>query len=289
MIREFARAKLNLFLHVLGRGADGYHALESLMVFAEAADEVWVQRADALSLSISGPFAAEVPADETNLVLKAARALQAACGVQEGAKIHLVKHLPVASGIGGGSADAAAALRALSRLWRVELSAPALHALALTLGADVPACLGSAPVLARGRGEVLSPFPLPSTLHMVLVNPRVSVATADVFRAFSGPYDAPQEYDVPKDFTALTALLSRTRNSLEQAACAIAPAIAACVNALEAQEACAFARMSGSGGTCFGMFETDAQARAAAIHIHAAQPHWWVQQTTVKESYDQAQ
>ena len=191
LLEETAPAKVNLFLHVVGRRSDGYHLLDSLAVFPAVGDALRATPAEVLSLALAGPFGGALQAEPDNLVLRAARGLAELTGVRTGAYLTLAKTLPVASGIGGGSADAAAALRLLGRLWGVAPAAEALRALALRLGADVPVCLAGRPARMGGVGEVLSPAPALPAFGLVLINPGVAVATPEVFRARVGPFSAP--------------------------------------------------------------------------------------------------
>lgn len=274
-IEESAAAKLNLALHVIGQRADGYHLLDSLVVFAGVGDRVSVEPADDLTLRISGPEGARLTAAEDNLVLRAARAF----GTGRGAAITLEKVLPVASGIGGGSADAAATLRALSRLWGLPL--PPADAV-LALGADVPVCLAARPARMGGIGETLTPVPALPDLAVVLVNPRVEVATPAVFRALPRKDNAPME-TLPQagaSTAALAAWLARQRNDLEAPAIAVAPVIAEVLAAITSTTPLV-ARMSGSGATCFGLYATDAEAAAAAKTLALRQPEWWVRAAPV--------
>ncbi len=276
MLIEPAPAKVNLYLHVVGRQADGYHLLDSLAVFAGVADELRAEPADGLSLSIAGEHAADLRGEPDNLVLRAARSLAAAAGIEPGARLLLDKRLPVASGIGGGSADAAAALRLLARLWNVGIDSADLAALAAAIGKDVPACLGSRPARMRGTGETLSPAPDLPEFGMVLVNPGLPVATAGVFRGYrsSGRAFSP-EARMParwRDAAALAGDLARAGNDLEPAAIALCPAIAEILVALRADPDCLLARMSGSGATCFGLFASPARAETAAARLPAK---WW--------------
>jgi 4-diphosphocytidyl-2-C-methyl-D-erythritol kinase len=267
LFSEQACAKVNLYLHVLGRRPDGYHTLDSLVVFAGAADLLHGTAADTMSLTFGGPFGAVLAAEADNLVLRAARAM----GHVAGARLTLEKHLPVASGIGGGSADAAAALRLLPRLWGC---APASPSLALSLGADVPVCLASLPCRMAGIGEVLAPAPALPPFGIALVNPGVAVATAAVFRAragaFSNPAALPDRWD---SAAAMAADLAALRNDLEPPAIAVCPAIADVLAALRATPGCLLARMSGSGATCYGLYETTECAESAAALC--ARPGWW--------------
>ncbi|HUZ62901.1 MAG TPA: 4-(cytidine 5'-diphospho)-2-C-methyl-D-erythritol kinase [Acetobacteraceae bacterium] len=273
MLEAFAPAKVNLFLHVVGRRADGYHLLDSLAVFASVGDRLEARPAGAIGLELTAA-ASGLPDGDGNLVLRAARALAGAAGVSAGAALRLEKVLPVASGLGGGSADAAAALRVLMRLWGVVLPARQLADIALALGADVPVCLDSRPARMGGVGEVLAPAPALPELGLVLVNPGVPVATAAVFAARAGGFSAPAA--LPAGWTSAAALagdLARLSNDLEAPAIALAPPIGVVLAALRALPGCLLARMSGSGATCFGLFAGAAMASAAATIL--ARPGWW--------------
>lgn len=271
-IEAFAPAKINLALHVTGRRHDGYHLLDSLVVFAEVGDRVTAEAADALTLRIVGPRAAGLGTGPDNLVLRAA-ALFAA---DAGASLTLDKHLPVASGIGGGSADAAATLQVLARLWRRPLP-PAADI--LSLGADVPVCLAGRATRMTGVGETLHPLshPLPPAA-LVLANPGTALATPAVFAALDRRDHPPLPRTLPRFGTAaeLAAFLAMTRNDLEAPAIRLAPVIAQVKSALSAQPGCRIARMSGSGATCFGLFDDPLAAAAAAAALSRAQPGWWV-------------
>lgn len=280
---ELARAKVNLALHVTGRRADGYHLLDSLVVFPPLGDRVEAELPatgsaghgsghDAgLSLAIDGPFAIGLPADGDNLVLRAASLI---CPPGRGAALRLTKSLPVASGIGGGSADAAATLRELSRLWSVPLPDPAAI---LGLGADVPACLAQQPAIMRGIGEVLHPVgPLPD-LWLVLANAGPAVPTAAVYRGLDTPANPPlPPLPVRPSADDLLGWLGRTRNDLQPPALALAPVVATVIDAIAATPGCRLARMSGSGGTCFGLYASSADALGAADALRARAPGWWV-------------
>jgi 4-diphosphocytidyl-2-C-methyl-D-erythritol kinase len=274
-MREAARAKVNLFLHVGVRRADGFHELESLVAFADVGDALSFEPADALSLAIDGPFASALQSEPDNLVLKAARALAAHAGIEPHAKITLIKNLPIASGIGGGSADAAAALRGLCDLWNLSPSRADLNEIALSLGSDVPVCLVTKSAWMTGRGEHLAPISLPR-VSMVLVNPGISISTAEVFanlhsRSGVGTPKPGAIHSVDE----LIAYLKSTTNDLETSARAIAPIIEEALTALLNCGAL-LARMSGSGATCFGIFEDDAKASAAANIIAKSHLDWWV-------------
>jgi 4-diphosphocytidyl-2-C-methyl-D-erythritol kinase len=273
-----AHAKINLFLHVGERRSDGYHELVSLVSFTEAGDDLVAELADDLSLEVDGPFAAQTPSDETNIVLKAASSLRRVPSSTRGARLRLTKNVPVASGIGGGSADAAAALRLLNDLWRTDLNEEGLARIALELGADVPVCLRSRSAVMRGIGEVLEPAPPSPALPVVLVNPRAPVSTAETFRRLTIRSGAASP-DLPDQFTnahELARWLLQTRNDLEAPARLQAPSISEVLKALEVSRECLFARMSGSGATCFGLFESEGLAARAATQITARHPTWWV-------------
>ena len=270
-LEDVAPAKVNLALHVLGRRADGYHLLDSLVVFADVGDMLRAEPAETFSLTITGRFAGALAGEGDNLVLRAARALAAARGVATGARLTLEKNLPVASGIGGGSADAAAALRLLARLWGV---APAGPDLALALGADVPVCLAGRATRMGGIGDALAPAPHLPPCGLALVNPGVGVATPAVFRARSGSFSPP--LDLPAgwpDAASMAADLARLGNDLEAPARAVEPAIGGVLAALRSLPATLLARMSGSGATCFALFATPAAARDAASRL--TRPGWW--------------
>jgi 4-diphosphocytidyl-2-C-methyl-D-erythritol kinase len=272
--QESAPAKVNLFLHVLGRRADGYHLLDSLAVFAGAADRLRATPAAALSLDLAGPFGAMLAAEPDNLVLRAARALAAAAGIPPAVRLRLEKVLPVASGIGGGSADAAAALRVLCRRWGIAAGAVDLAAIAAGLGADVPVCLAGRPARMGGVGEVLAPAPALPRFGLALVNPGVPVATAAVFRARNGTFSAPAVLaDGWADAAGMAADLSRLRNDLEAPARGLCPPVGVVLDALVSCPGCLLARMSGSGATCFGVFASADAAAAAAAAL--ARPGWW--------------
>lgn len=275
-----APAKLNLYLHVTGRRPDGYHLLDSLFVFADIGDRLTAAPADGLSLTVTGPFADALAAEDDNLVLRAARALAAAAGIAPQAALTLEKNLPVAAGLGGGSADAAAALTALSDLWGLSQS---LDEIALRLGADVPACLHGRPCLVSGIGEVLQPAPaLGGPLHVVLVNPGLPLETRAVFAARAGDFSAPGPLDRPcANVFDLALALKPRRNDLEPAARFLMPEIDDVLSALGDMPGCLLARLSGSGPTCFGLFGTAATAERAAQRLTSAHAGWWVAKAAI--------
>ncbi|WP_424813208.1 4-(cytidine 5'-diphospho)-2-C-methyl-D-erythritol kinase [Roseococcus sp. YIM B11640] len=273
MIREYAPAKVNLYLHVTGRRPDGYHLLDSLAAFGPAADVLEAAPADDLSLTLDGPFGESLAAEPDNLVLRAARALADAAARRPGAALRLTKNLPVASGIGGGSADAAAALRALNRLWNCRLDAARLALLAQPLGADIPVCVESRPRLMQGVGEIMRPAPHLPDVGLLLVNPRVPLATPAVFRARQGDFTpAARLPEAWPDAEAMAAHLRGLRNDLEAPARALCPLISDVISTLAALPGCLLARMSGSGATCFALFPTAETARQAAALLPA---EWW--------------
>lgn len=285
MIREAAPAKINLFLHVGMRRADGFHSLQSLGVFTDLGDVVEMEEAADLSLSVQGPFAGGLAGETDNLVLRAGRSLrkEGALG-GSGARLTLTKNLPVASGIGGGSADAAAALRGLSRLW--SAGDKNLHAIAAALGSDIPVCLDSVPAFMEGRGEILRPVQCMPLVPMLLVNPGVPVPTRDVFAALETRSGV--EMTLPgghfQDTADLLRFLDSTRNDLEVPAIRLQPAIAEVLKAMAALPGALLARMSGSGATCFGIFADDDCCQRAARTLKHAAPDWWVAATFVPES-----
>lgn len=286
-IDVFAPAKINLTLHVTGQRADGYHLLDSLVAFAPVGDRLVLTPGQGLSLTVEGPERAGVPSDGSNLVLKAAGLL----GGAQGAAIRLSKTLPPASGIGGGSSDAAATLRGLAALWslppeRLAELAPQITA----LGADVPMCLVPAPQRVQGIGEHLSPVTLPP-LPALLVNPRIEVSTPAVFRALASRTNRPMPETVPAfpDAAACIDWLARQRNDLQPAAIATTPAIGDVLAALSALPGCRLARMSGSGATCFALFDTLEGAGVAQARLAERQPGWWIASGTLGDQTQKAQ
>ncbi|SLN53341.1 4-(cytidine 5'-diphospho)-2-C-methyl-D-erythritol kinase [Pseudooctadecabacter jejudonensis] len=273
-VTEPAFAKINLTLHVTGQRADGYHLLDSMVMFTSIGDEITVRPADTLRLTIDGPFAAGLSADDDNLVLRAARSF----GLNHGADITLTKRLPVASGIGGGSADAAATLRALSRLWGAPL--PDLAA-QVALGADVPVCMSAEVTRMAGIGDDLTHLGPAPMLDMLLVNPGVGVSTRVVFEALARKTNPPMGDAMPDPFDIddWVVWLADQRNDLEAPARAAAPEIDQVLSRLSAQQGCQLARMSGSGATCFAIFE-DADSRDnAAAALRVGHPSWWIAPT----------
>jgi 4-diphosphocytidyl-2-C-methyl-D-erythritol kinase len=259
---------------VVGRRPDGYHLLDSLVCFTELGDELHLRADEALSLAIDGPFAPAL-ASTDNLALRAARLVDPG----RGAALHLVKNLPVAAGIGGGSADAAAALIGVSRLWALPMPVPADT---LALGADLPVCLAQGPSFVGGIGEALTPAPSLPPAFLLLVNPRRPLPTIDVFRRFRREFSAPARWEAaPADAAGLAALLAERRNDLTEAAEELLPEIAEILKALGDSPGCLLARMSGSGATCFGLFRSAKSAAQAAAGLQVGAPHWWVRATAI--------
>jgi len=273
-----APAKINLYLHVVGRRADGLHALDSVFVFTELGDRLTVRPAETLSLTISGEWGGEIarldPAG--NLALDAARRLAAAAGETRGAALHLEKAVPVAAGLGGGSSDAAAALKACAQLWGLRLDPDRLRDLAMDIGADVPACLAAQPARIGGAGEDVTPIAGSPPAALLLVNPRYGLPTAEVFAkfresdvAFSPPLTDASRWSDP-DW-----LRTHTANDLEPAAISIAPVIGEVLATLRALPGVRLARMSGSGASCFALFGSLDEARRARERIRSRRPSWW--------------
>ena len=274
MIVEPAPAKLNLALHVRARRDDGYHELETLFAFVRDGDTVRIAPAERDGFAIIGPFAGGLGGEGDNLVTRARDAFRSSFGSGEPLSIVLDKHLPIASGIGGGSADAAAALRGLAQLTGVRPDDPALFDIAAGLGSDVPACLAGRTMIGRGRGERLTPIDAPG-LPVLLVNPGVGVSTAAVFAA----WDRIDRGPLPAGDALAIALAAR--NDLEPPARALAPEIDTVLALLAAAEGVMLARMSGSGATCFALFDRAEDRAIAAAAVRAAQPGWWCLETAL--------
>lgn len=274
----FAPAKINLFLHVGGRRADGYHELQSLVAFADVGDELALTWHSELSLSVRGRFAGGLSAGDGNLVMQAARLLAQTCRSPVGAAIVLEKHLPVASGIGGGSADAAAVLRGLAQLWQLPIENHELVEIAMRLGSDVPMCIASTAAWVEGRGERVAPLPALPDFALLLVNPLVQVPTRDVFSKLT--MRSGTELKAPTgtfaSAGALVRFLGKTSNDLEGPAIGIAPAVGDVLKELKQIPGALLARMSGSGATCFAILETFEQAASAAQVLRVTHPDWWI-------------
>jgi 4-diphosphocytidyl-2-C-methyl-D-erythritol kinase len=278
MIVEAAPAKVNLALHVLGRRADGYHDLDSIVVFADLADRLTLTPAEDWSLDIVGPFAGDLGNGADNLVLHAAKALeQLLPGSIRPARLRLDKNLPVASGLGGGSADAAAAIRGLLTLCGIAQEKIDLARLAVTLGADVPVCLYGKTCRMTGIGERIEPLTDVPRMPALLVNPGVAVATAEVFRMLTLSPGQAGFAPIPRRQGDVLAWLAACRNDLQPAAVTLVPAVGEVLDKLAASSGCRLARVSGSGATCFGLFEEIDAVEAAAQHMRAH--GWWAAPT----------
>jgi 4-diphosphocytidyl-2-C-methyl-D-erythritol kinase len=274
-----APAKVNLFLHITGRRADGYHLLESLFVFTHGGDRITVTASDHLSFSLSGPFSAALAGGENNLVVTAAEKLAAAAGRGRSPHVALTleKNLPVAAGIGGGSADAAATLLALNSFWGLDWPLERLAPIALELGADVPACLYGKPLYVQGVGEKVTEVPLGFEAGILLANPGLELSTPAVFRAFR---EAGSRFDAPLDasgkpWESLDILACQTQNSLEKPALDACPAIGDVLVFLRSLPGAGLVRMSGSGATCFALFESAEAAEGARLQAQKSKPEWW--------------
>lgn len=280
-VQRTAAAKLNLYLHVVGRRDNGYHELDSLVAFLDVGDRLEVSPAPAVTLEVMGPLAAGVPTGDDNLVLRAARLLAETYGVQAGARIVLEKHLPAAAGLGGGSADAAAALLALVELWQLPLEPDRLAAIGLKIGADVPVCLQGRPTRMQGIGERLAPAPDLPPCGVVLLNPGVPLVTRDVFVARTGAFS--KSADLPPTFAdpaSLFACLGPCRNDLEVPARTLAPVVGEVLGVLQGLPGARLARMAGSGATCFALFDDAATAAATAADLKLP-CGWWCAATAI--------
>jgi 4-diphosphocytidyl-2-C-methyl-D-erythritol kinase len=276
-LTAFAPAKVNLYLHVIGRRPDGHHLLDSLIAFADIGDRITAEPGTTLSLEISGPGAPGL-ADlrQDNLVLRAARLLADHTGTSCGAALHLEKTLPVAAGLGGGSSDAAVAFRVLAALWQLSIGEDELHRLGARLGADLPACLYGRAAWVAGIGERLEPAPDLPAAGILLANPRRPLPTAAVFAARQGPFSARGRFDaMPTDAIGLARALVLRRNDLTDAAVALVPQIGAVLARLALIPGALIARMSGSGATCFALFSDRSAAEEARTALVASEPGWW--------------
>lgn len=279
MITERAPAKLNLFLHVLGRRPDGYHELDSLVTFTALADTVKITPSHDIAFTVVGEFAADAGKGEGNLVHKAAMLLQEKSGTDKGAALHLTKNIPVGAGLGGGSADAAATLRGLNRFWQLHYPLEQLKAWGESLGADVAMCIDSAPAVARGIGDHLTPV-THSPFHVLLVYPRTPLLTKDIYGALNAPMlekPVPPVEFIPQEYKLFIRYLEETRNDLTDAAIRVNPDVRKVLNAfrefgLDAD----LVRMTGSGACCFGLYASEDAAEKAAQILRSHRPEWWV-------------
>ena len=275
-IKVTAHAKVNLTLHVVGQRADGYHELHSLVCLTEFGDQIHLSPTAEFSFQVIGPYAAGIPVDESNLVVQAAKFMAQSHSKSLDCQIILEKKLPMASGIGGGSSDAAAVMRALSQYWSVSL--PNLDEL-MALGADIPVCMNKGLTLMQGAGEDVTQLSAAPNWGVVLVNPNVGVSTPAVFDALNSKQN-PSMQDVAANCVDI-AWLGDQRNDLEPPAIAMVPEVATVIEAISAAPQCRVARMSGSGATCFGLFTDIKYADEAASHLQQAHPDWWVVSTVL--------
>jgi 4-diphosphocytidyl-2-C-methyl-D-erythritol kinase len=277
VVAAFAAAKVNLYLHVIGRRADGYHLLDSLVAFADIGDRLTAEPSATLSLSISGPEGAGLAAlGDDNLVLRAARLLADYTGTTLGADLHLEKTLPIAAGLGGGSSDAAAALRALAALWQASVGEEAMYRLGAKLGADLAVCLYGRAAWVGGIGERIEPAADLPQAGILLANPRRELPTAAVFAARNGPFGETGRFaPMPRDALGLSQVLLSRRNDLTEAAICLVPEIGAVLARLARLPGALLARMSGSGATCFALFPDRTAAHEACAALAAAEPGWW--------------
>lgn len=279
MLETHAPAKINLYLHVTGKRDDGYHLLDSLVAFTNIGDRLSLEEADTFSFTIDGPMGEALsrynPAE--NLVVRATQILATKLGKKLNVKINLTKNLPLASGIGGGSTDAAAALRLLAVHWGMAPDAKVLHEIAASLGQDIPCCIAAQSCYFRDIGNVTDPGPELPLTHMVLVNPGHDLPTPSVFKARTGAFTPAQQLEAaPKTSEELATMLGARKNSLTEAAVSLCPAIQDALTCLEKTQSCLLSRMSGSGATCFGLFADRSAARQAAADIMVEHPTWWV-------------
>ena len=276
IVERAAPAKINLALHVTGQRPDGYHTIDTLAVFTEIGDRVTVcepKGSQGITLSIKGPFACGLEADHDNLIVKAATDLCTQLDLERAAEITLEKNLPVASGIGGGSADAAATLLALKEFWKLETDINLIE-IAQKLGADVPMCLYSKPLRAQGIGEQITPLETTNALELLLVNPGIEISTPEVFANLENKANSPISEQSFSQFPD-TGYLAALRNDLEEPALNIAPVIGDVLSEIRGQKGCAFSRMSGSGATCFGVFDSRETVQEAKAEIRQRHPDWW--------------
>ena len=276
MTSVFAPAKLNLYLHVIGRRADGFHLLDSLVAFANIGDEIAVTSAAELSLTVDGPFARDLAGDPRgNLVWRAAVLLAERLGRRADVAIRLTKNLPVASGIGGGSSDAAACLKALAALWRCDDQA-LLLSIGAALGSDVPSCLAARPVWLGGVGERVDEAGALPPCFVVLANPGIALPTVSVYRAFKGPYSPASRFPISSDVVSFARNLAERNSDLTGTAIALVPEIGVVLKRVARLDGVLLPRMSGSGATCFALFPTWTEAAVAARQLRAERPDWWV-------------
>ena len=279
-IAVHAAAKINLYLQITGVRHDGYHKLDSLVGFTNFGDRISVKKGRDITLNIEGPYRDSLyPINDQNLVLCAAKVLASEIGFHGGASITLDKRLPVSSGLGGGSADAAATLHALNELWGGGISDEALAKIGLRLGADVPACLLSETLLMSGVGETVHPVETSLDFGVLLINPGIPISTPYVFKQRDGSFSISVNEEVPLNREDFCSFLRTKKNDLQDTVIELEPQIAIVLDAISAQVGCRLSRMSGSGATCFGIFNSEAAAISAAYTVSSEHTDWWVQGT----------
>jgi 4-diphosphocytidyl-2-C-methyl-D-erythritol kinase len=276
IVEVFAPAKINLYLHIVDRRNDGYHLLDSLVAFAGIGDHLILHSSDELSLKIDGPNANALKISN-NIVLKTANAFAKSFGISAKVAITLTKNLPVAAGIGGGSADSAATLRGLCHLWKLSVNEIELARIGLSIGTDLPVCLAGIPTQVSGIGEILTPASHLPTAWIVLVNTGIKLSTSEVFKINSKTFSKPSPLiESPIDAATLAKALNRRRNDLTESALQLSPIINDVLNAIAASDNCLLTRMSGSGATCFGIFANQKTAEIAANQIAINHVSWWI-------------
>ena len=280
-----AAAKINLDLRITGRRDDGYHYLDSIVVFTDIGDEVFAEKSDELSLEISGPFASELKTKDDNLILKAAKTLCREANVEPTIKFRLIKNLPLSSGIGGGSSDAAATMKLVQDILNFEIDEKKLNELALEIGADVPVCLKSKATHMCGIGDELNDIKLASDIHILLVNPGISVSTPEIFKQYAlsnVPFDEKRPPFINQIHLPLMIdILKSSRNSLQHVACNIKNEISDVLIALGNTDGVLLSRMSGSGATCYSLYESFDQCAVAAKKISELNKKWWVKEAII--------
>lgn len=275
-----APAKVNLYLNITGKRDDGYHLLDSLMVFVDVHDDIIIEPADGkITLDISGEYAKYLTDDvENNLVIKVAEALKAHTGdINLGAKMGLVKNIPIGAGLGGGSSDAACVLKALNRFWSAGLSKEELADIGIRFGSDIVFCLEESAAFVSGAGEIVESVGVIPRLNILLVNPNIPLGAGDVYRKYSGKFSgSANREEFSYDSDSFVDFLAGQKNDLQEPAIVIVPEIENILSVINGQNGCLLARMSGSGTTCFGLFKDDLQAHKAVENIKAGHPNWWV-------------
>ena len=268
-----APAKINLYLHITGKKPNGYHLLDSLVVFSDIGDVITIKASSQFSLTCDGPFAQYLPKNsDDNLIYKTVKVMADHLNQPPNVTINLTKNLPIAAGIGGGSSDAAAVLKGLAEIWDIS-DTEMLNNIGLHLGADIPACLFKQPCFMRGIGDEITPADNIPSMPLILINPNIPLSTPDVFQNRSAPLTNPVTFDSAHFIDAL----SKTTNDLQHSACQLVPETQHVLNSLKKQKGCILSRMSGSGATCFALFDTSKDAKDAALELKSQHPSWWVE------------